>query len=83
MKQDVSKNQSLRLAETVVTRQVPMTEKGSLMLRQARNHLVEIMEEKSGIRYEIPFPVVIHMVLEDYNRRKGLGKDAANSDQSY
>ncbi|MGL5014468.1 MAG: DUF7195 family protein [Bacteroidales bacterium] len=72
MKQDVSKNQSLRLSDTVVTRQVPMTEKGSLMLRQARDHLIEIMEEKSGIRYDIPFPVVIHMVLEDYNRRKGL-----------
>ncbi len=81
MKQDVSKNQSLRLAETVVTRQVPMTEKGSMFLRNARDHLVEVMEAKSGIRYDIPFPVVIHMVLEDYNRRKGLtnGNESSNN----
>ncbi len=72
MKQDVSKTQSLRLAETVVTRQVPMTEKGSMFLRNARDHLVEKLEAKSGIKYDIPFPVVIHMVLEDYNLRKGL-----------
>ncbi|MGL5579830.1 MAG: DUF7195 family protein, partial [Cetobacterium sp.] len=74
---------SLRLSETVVTRQVPMTEKGSAMLRSARDHLVEVMEAKSGIRYDIPFPVVIHMVLEDYNRRKGLDYGNGNGKNSH
>lgn len=72
MEQEVSKKQVLKLAQTVVSRSVPMTERGSDMLRAARDHIVDDLLKETGVEYTAPFPVVIHMVLKEYCELKGL-----------
>lgn len=76
MEQEVSKKQTLKLAQTVVRRSVPMTEKGSDMLRAARDHIVDELFKETGVAYEAPFPVVFHMVLKDYCEMKGIDVNA-------
>lgn len=71
MEQEVS-SKVLKLQNIVTRRIVPMTDKGSDMLRLARSHILDEMEEKTGERYEAPFPVVFHLVLEHYCKSKGL-----------
>lgn len=78
MKQDVS-NKVLKLQNTVVRRVVPMTEKGSDMLRAARQNVLEELKGETGEDYVAPYPVVIHMVLKHYCESKGIKIGNSNS----
>lgn len=68
----MEKKQVLKLSNTIVRRSVPMTERGSDMLRAARNFIIDEMYDQTGVEYEAPFPVVFHLVLKDYCESKGL-----------
>jgi hypothetical protein len=55
----------LTLDNPVVTRRVPMNEKGCDNLRAIQTDLVTKYKDKYGIDVVIPFPTVIHMVLAE------------------
>jgi len=75
MNSEMSEKKSITLEGTVVCRKVPMTAKGCDMLRAIRAYVTDQMEKKHGQRYELSFPVVIHMMMADYCQTKGIKVD--------
>lgn len=73
MDNSMKEEKVLRLDNPVVVRKVPMTNLGSDLLRSIRDYLVESYARQNGGKIvNIPFPVVIHMVLSDYAKLKGI-----------
>lgn len=72
MNMEVAKKPALKLSNTVVRRSVPMTAKGCDFLRAAREHITREIEAQTGQEVSVPFPVVIHMVLGEYCKLKGI-----------
>lgn len=73
MDNSMKEEKVLRLDNPVVVRKVPMTNLGSDLLRSIRDYLVESYARQNGGKIvNIPFPVVIHMVLSDYAKMKGI-----------
>lgn len=73
MDNSMKEEKVLRLDSPVVVRKVPMTNLGSDLLRSIRDYLVESYARQNGGKIvNIPFPVVIHMVLSDYAKMKGI-----------
>lgn len=73
MDNSMKEEKVLRLDNPVVVRKVPMTNLGSDLLRSIRDYLVDSYARQNGGKIvNIPFPVVIHMVLSDYAKMKGI-----------
>lgn len=73
MDNSMKEEKVLRLDHPVVVRKVPMTNLGSDLLRSVRDYLTEsYARQNDGALVNIPFPVVIHMVLSDYAKIKGI-----------
>lgn len=60
------------LDDVAVTRKIPMSARGCDNLRAAQRYLVDGISKAKGEPVEIPFPTVIHMVLEFFVREKGV-----------
>lgn len=62
----------LLLDDVAVIRKIPMSNLGCDNLRAAQRYLVEGIGKKLGAQVEIPFPMVIHMVLADFVKEKNI-----------
>lgn len=82
MSEEVTEKKTLRLTNTVVRRVTPMTAKGCDLLRAVRENMVKEMEESTGIRYDIPFPVVVHQLIVEYCKLKGIEPHVRSTDDS-
>lgn len=60
------------LEDVAVVRKIPMSNLGCDNLRAAQKYLVGGISKLKGGPVEIPFPMVIHMVLADFVKSKGL-----------
>lgn len=82
MSEEVTEKKTLRLTNTVVSRSTPMTAKGCDLLRAVREQMVKEMLDKTGIHYDIPFPVVIHQLIVEYCALKGIEPHVRSTDDS-
>lgn len=82
MSEEVAEKKTLRLNNTVVSRSVPMTAKCCDLLRAVRDNMVKEMYEKTGVLYDIPFPVVIHQLTVEYCDMKGIEPNVRDTDDS-
>ena len=62
----------LLLDDVAVIRKIPMSSLGCDNLRAAQRYLVEGISKKLDSQVEIPFPMVIHMVLADFVKEKQI-----------
>lgn len=62
----------LLLDDVAVIRKIPMSNLGCDNLRAAQRYLVDGISKKLNSPVEIPFPMVIHMVLADFVKEKGI-----------
>ncbi|AUG88430.1 hypothetical protein PQC39_gp066 [Vibrio phage Vp_R1] len=60
------------LDNPVVTRKVPMTERGNDLLREFRKRFESEYMSKKGEDVNIPFPTVIHLALEKLAHLEGI-----------
>ena len=79
MNSEMSEKKSITLEGTVVCRKVPMTSRGCDMLRAIRDHISGAMAERHGHEYDLSFPVVIHMMMAEYCKMKGIKVDGSTS----
>lgn len=63
---------TIRLDSPVVTRKVPMTERGNDLLRALRKYFEEDYKERTGVEVSIPFPTVIHLTMEKLVHHEGI-----------
>ena len=68
---EMSEVKSLRLEQPVVVRKVPMTAQGCNMLRAIRDYQVAEYAAR-GDDVEIPFPVVIHLMMREFCAMKNI-----------
>lgn len=81
MEKELSEKPTLRLSNTVTRRAVPMTALGCDMLRAIRDSQVEDLKRRKGVEYNIPFPVVIHLLMKDYCELKNIEVTGENQDR--
>lgn len=66
------------LEDVAVVRKIPMSNKGCDNLRAAQKYLVDGFTRIKGGPVEIPFPMVIHMVLAEFVKIKNLHVEQHN-----
>lgn len=71
----------LLLDDVAVIRKIPMSNLGCDNLRAAQRYLVDGLSKKLNAQVEIPFPMVIHMVLADFVKGKGINVSNTGGNQ--
>lgn len=72
----------LLLDDVAVIRKIPMSNRGCDNLRAAQRYLVDGLSKKLNAPVEIPFPMVIHMVLASFVKEKGIDVSNNSGNQS-
>ncbi|MCS5736792.1 DUF7195 family protein, partial [Herbiconiux daphne] len=62
----------LLLDDVAVIRKIPMSNLGCDNLRASQRFLVDGLSKKMNATVEIPFPMVIHMVLAYFVKENGI-----------
>lgn len=68
----------LLLDDVAVIRKIPMSNKGCDNLRAAQRYLVDGLSKKLNAPVEIPFPMVIHMVLAFFIKENNIDVNPNN-----
>jgi len=66
------KKEIIRLQDPVVVRKVPMTAQGCDLLRLVKDYQISQFKEQMQKDIDIQWPTVIHLMIQDYCRLKGL-----------
>ncbi|WPH64726.1 hypothetical protein [Vibrio phage vB_VpaP_SJSY21] len=68
----MAEKKKMVLDDPVVTRKVPMTERGNDLLREFRKKFEKEYLDKKGVDISIPFPTVIHLAMEKLAHLEGM-----------